>query len=68
MVDNIQGAYDATSYLVGLGHRRIGIINGPTSMTTGAGRLQGYCKALEEAKIPVDKNLLESYAEIFMKI
>ena len=59
LVDNIQGAYDATSYLIGLGHRRIGIINGPISTTTGAGRLKGYRKALEEAKIPVDKDLLE---------
>ncbi len=59
LVDNVKGAYNAISYLISLGHKRIGIINGPTSTTTGAGRLKGYCMALEEAKIPVEKDLLE---------
>lgn len=59
LVDNIKGAYDATSYLIGLGHKRIGIINGPTLTTTGAGRLQGYCQALKEANIPIDEELIE---------
>ena len=59
LIDNIKGAYDATSYLIGLGHKRIGIINGPALTTTGAGRLQGYCQALKEARLPVDKDLIE---------
>jgi len=59
IIDNIKGAYDATSYLIGLGHKRIGIVNGPTLTTTGADRLQGYCQALKEAQLPIDKDLIE---------
>ena len=59
LVDNVQGAYDATSYLIGLGHRRIGIISGPTSTTTGKGRLQGYYAAHKDAHIPVDSQLVQ---------
>jgi LacI family transcriptional regulator len=59
LVDNVKGAYDATVHLISLGHRRIGIITGPTSTTTGNGRLRGYCNALEEAQIPVDQDLVQ---------
>ncbi len=60
LVDNVKGAYDAVSYLVRLGHRRVGIISGPLSTTTGQGRLNGYNKALEEAQLPIDSNLIQA--------
>lgn len=59
LVDNVKGAYDAVCYLVHLGHRRIGIISGPTSTTTGHGRLQGYFKAVQEASLPLDHSLVQ---------
>jgi LacI family transcriptional regulator len=59
LVDNVKGAYEATTYLIRLGHRRIGIICGPTSTTTGKGRLQGYCDAYREAQLSVDQNLVQ---------
>ncbi len=59
LVDNVKGAYNAIKYLIKLGHKRIGIINGPTITTTGAGRLKGYYQALKEAHLPVDKDLIE---------
>ncbi|MBW7883511.1 MAG: LacI family DNA-binding transcriptional regulator [Caldilineaceae bacterium] len=49
LLDNFSGAYDAVSYLIGLGHLRIAIINGPTTTTTGKERLAGYVKAMETA-------------------
>jgi LacI family transcriptional regulator len=55
LVDNVKGAYDVTSYLISLGHRRIGLINGPVATTTDKRRLQGYCDALKEAGIPVER-------------
>lgn len=58
LVDNVRGAYEMTAYLTGLGHRRIGIIIGPPLTTTGEGRLQGYCDALEEAQIAIDQDLM----------
>jgi LacI family transcriptional regulator len=54
LVENERGAYQATRHLVELGHQRIGAIVGEVSYTTGAGRLDGYRAALQEAGLPVD--------------
>jgi LacI family transcriptional regulator len=44
IVDNVQGAYEAVSHLVRLGHRRIGLIGGPVhtyhDRARAAGRVQ----------------------------
>lgn len=58
VVDNVDGAYQAVSHLVGLGHRRIGIIGGPLWTTTGRERLEGYRKALSQHKIELDRKLI----------
>ena len=39
---NWQGAYNATEYLIGLGHRRIGFITGNMEMAAARQRLEGY--------------------------
>lgn len=48
-VDNVAGARDATSYLVGRGCRHIGAITGPPSMPAGVDRAEGYRIAIAEA-------------------
>ncbi len=53
-----QGGYEATQYLISLGHRRIGIITGPLSLRTSRARLAGYREAQESAGIPVDPALI----------
>jgi LacI family transcriptional regulator len=53
-----QGGYTATEHLIGLGHRRIGIITLPLSRRTARARLAGYREALEAARIPVDPALI----------
>lgn len=53
-----QGAYEATSYLIGLGHRRIGLIAGPKNVTSGRERPLGYVQALAEASIAIDPKLI----------
>ncbi|HUY76390.1 MAG TPA: LacI family DNA-binding transcriptional regulator [Ktedonobacterales bacterium] len=53
-----QGGYTATEYLIGLGHRRIGIITGPLALRTSRARLAGYREAQESAGIPVDSALI----------
>lgn len=58
LVDNYKGAYEATDYLISSGHERIGILSGPTSTTTGQGRLQGYYAAHEDARLQIDENLV----------
>lgn len=58
VVDNERGGYDATRYLIDLGHRRIGCIAGPSLLTPSAGRIRGYRRALAEAQIPLDETLI----------
>jgi DNA-binding LacI/PurR family transcriptional regulator len=49
-IDNFAGAKQATDYLIGLGHRSIGIVSFPSEMP-GNERLSGYRAALEQAGI-----------------
>lgn len=46
-VDNTSAAYEATSHLIGLGHRQIGFLSGPTTLTSARDRLKGYRQAME---------------------
>jgi LacI family transcriptional regulator len=57
-VDNEAGAYQATRYLVELGHRRIAILSGLGRIPTLGARLAGYKRALREANIPLDEALI----------
>ena len=54
LVDNFQGGYDATRYLIELGHRNIACITGPSRFTPSADRVNGYKKALTETGIEVN--------------
>lgn len=58
LADNVQGAYQITKYLIDLGHRRIGLVLGETELTTGENRLLGYRRALDDADIPLDSQLV----------
>lgn len=52
--DDRFGGYLATRHLLDLGHRRIGLIAGPSYASSALGRLEGYHQALDEAGVPVD--------------
>lgn len=56
---NWQGAYDATQYLIRLGHQRIGFIAGLSGTTSAADRLEGYLTALSDHGIQNDSSLIE---------
>jgi len=58
LVDNYLGGYDATRYLIRLGHRRIGCITGPSPVTPSAQRLQGFRDAMQESGLQVDPALI----------
>jgi LacI family transcriptional regulator len=49
---NWQGAYDATQYLIGLGHCRIGFITGTLDLACATDRLGGYRAAHRDAGLP----------------
>ncbi|PTA66506.1 LacI family DNA-binding transcriptional regulator [Deinococcus arcticus] len=57
-VDNVQGAFLATSHLIQLGHRRIGHITGVSSQRDAVDRLEGYRLALAEAGLDFDSRLV----------
>lgn len=56
--DNLGGARNATSFLIGLGHRRIGLVSGRPDLRSAAAREAGYRRALNEAGIPFDPSLI----------
>jgi len=55
---NRKGAYDATTYLIHLGHRRIGFITGTMEFGCAQERLAGYQAALNDQGIAVDPQLV----------
>ncbi|MFC0672618.1 LacI family DNA-binding transcriptional regulator [Brachybacterium hainanense] len=55
---NWEGGETATAHLVGLGHRRIGVVAGPEHSVPARQRLQGYRSALEDAGIDLDPALV----------
>lgn len=55
---NRQGARDAVDHLVGLGHRRIGLITGTAGTSSARERLSGYRDALRTADIEHDRRLV----------
>jgi len=59
VVDNEGGAYEVVHYLIGLGHRRIGIITGLKAVSTTTERLAGYERALKEHHLPLEPELVK---------
>jgi LacI family transcriptional regulator len=57
-VDNAAGIRAMVAALVGLGHRRIAFLAGPTSLFVARERLAGYRRGLEDASIPFDDRLV----------
>jgi LacI family transcriptional regulator len=55
---NVEGALEATRYLLSLGHRRIGFITGTLQYRAGSDRLAGYRLALAQAGISFDPALV----------
>ncbi len=61
-INNTESARAATALMAAHGHRRIGIISGPASSTTGRDRIAGYREALEAAGLDQDDLLIRSAA------
>ena len=64
-VDNYQSAYDATQYLIRIGHRRIAFGCGSEELYLYRERYRGYCDALKNAGLPYDERLVmrETYSK-----
>ncbi|MBN1384607.1 MAG: LacI family DNA-binding transcriptional regulator [Elusimicrobia bacterium] len=57
-VENEQGAYMAVSYLIKLGHKRIGFIGGPENRTDAEERKKGYIRAISDHNLPIYGHLM----------
>lgn len=51
VVNNAEAAYEAVRHLIGHGRRRIGMLGFRSGLSTGRERLEGYHRALREARL-----------------
>ena len=58
VVDDFDSAYDATSHLIKLGSKKIALLSTVNNLSVGKLRLEGYKKALADAKIEIDDELI----------
>ncbi|WP_242830336.1 LacI family DNA-binding transcriptional regulator [Butyrivibrio sp. AE3009] len=58
VIDDEKSAYEMTTYLIGLGHRRIGFVGGRMENIHTAKRLMGYQRALFENGLLYDPELV----------
>ncbi len=58
-VANAEGAQAATEYLLGLGHRRVGMITAQQQSAPASERVVGYRRALENFGVEYDKMLVK---------
>src|SRR4051812_37193607 len=57
-VNDLEGGRMGTAHLLGLGHRRIGLLLQDVERTTGSERLLGYSQALAGSQIAHDERLI----------
>lgn len=64
-LDDVEGAYNATKYLIDKGHTKIACISAQEFKTDANDRVLGYKKALKEANIPVlDDRIVRTSFEV----
>lgn len=60
LLDNEQGAFDATSYLIKNGHTIIGCITGPNYLSSSEQRFRGFVRALNDLNVSFFPDLVTS--------
>ncbi|MFV9568200.1 LacI family DNA-binding transcriptional regulator [Thermoanaerobacter mathranii] len=58
-IDNFSAAYKAVRHLIGLGHKRIGMISCENELVSTKQREAGYRKALEDSGLEFDEKLMK---------
>ena len=58
MIDDFQGAYQATSHLIKQGYQRIAFFSGNRSVSIFEQRHQGYIQALKDYHLPITDQLI----------
>ena len=57
-VDNERGGYEATRYLIEMGHQQIAHVTGPKDLFSVRARYAGYKRALRQAGIELNQSLI----------
>lgn len=58
ITDHFAGAYEATEYLIKLGHRKIAVLRGAGELYPDVERFRGYSAALKKHHIKIDHELI----------
>lgn len=58
MQDNFQASYMLTKHFIGLGHKRIAFLMGPSNSTSSIKRFEGYKQALLDGDITFDPSVV----------
>src|SRR4051812_7526173 len=58
-INNAEGSFNATSYLIDLGHRYLAAITGPLRLTNSQDRLKGFKRALRQAGLEAAPEYLQ---------
>jgi len=59
LVANEEGAYKATCHLLRMGHRQLAVITGPLHLENAVERLEGFKRALAEAKVHLEPDYIQ---------
>src|SRR5271157_4188236 len=62
VVANEMGAYHATKHLIESGHRHLAVITGPAPLANAVERLNGFKKAMREARLPLAPEFVQEAA------
>jgi LacI family transcriptional regulator len=62
IINNFKSAYNAVSYLIDRGNKKIAIINGSEKLALYRDRFNGYKKALEDNNLVIDERLISKYS------
>ncbi len=58
ITDNLNGSIEAVNYLIDKGHKKIGCITGPLNSYSARLRIEGYKKALQDANIELNEEVV----------
>lgn len=62
-VDNYRAAFEATQYLIQLGHKRIGTISAANNVVSTLQRMKGYRDAMAQAGLPIPEGCI-AYSDV----
>ena len=65
--DNIQAGFEATTYFINKGYKRIGFVAGNKELFVSQERYEGYKKALKAHNIPFDKSIVQFTSGFFLE-